>query len=507
MKKFIIASLVSIGILSYWADISFCAAGKKLGRNRYEPGAVSKISAGNNISVTPSNGNGNVTVSVTDNVTVSSFNAAQITSTNPYHGLGTHLSGTFGFYDGTTRGFARGLTVTGAGNGGFSLTGDTVTLTMLDTTGSGAGGTSTGPFRTWDVTVGTLGAANVDIASNTTEGYVAALRQCGLGRNSTTGYCRIFYNPGVYSEMYGATIPANVQVYAIPNSSTVWNMSLTTVNVATVYGDISGVTVDVSSLAFTDAIFDFKTGGSLGKNGQTRILNCQAKGLTAVAYFAPAILRINNSSNNYVNAYIDKWIGAAAQTLSGDRAPIMVYQSTNVVLKLETDNAEIIGGQDNHMVGIAKSNNVKIQDGHFKKHSGMMTVVADSKNWMFLNNIYEPNAGGTGGSTLGLIHTGGDTVTSTGAAIVGNTFVLTSDVASTCIYLGASGNAVKNVIVDGNKAVTNPSNLPSWQFITIDGFKTILQNNSASGVGTFITDTGIQTLFTNRQNTFNGIEQ
>ena len=499
MKKFIIASLVSISILSY----GYCSDGKKLGRNRYESGTVIKVSTGSNITVSPAGGIGNVTGGVTDTVTVSSFNAAQITSTNPYHGPGTHLSGTIGWDDGTNRGFARGLTVTGAGNGGFSQSGDTVTITLLDTT-SGGGGAK---FKTWDVIVGTLSALNVDIASSTTEGFVAALKQCGLGRNSTTGYCRIFYNPGVYYEMYNATIPANVQVYATPNSSTVWNMSLATVNVATVYGDISGVTVDASSIAYTNTIFEFRNGGSLGKNGQTRIVNLTAQGLTAVAYFAPAILRINNSSDNYVNAYIDKWIGAEAIALSGDRASIMVYQSTNVVLKLETDNAHFIGGQGNHMLGIAKSNNVQVRDGHFKKHSGMMTMIANPKNWMFINNTFEPNPSGAGGTNNGLIHSGGDTLTSTGAFIVGNTFILTSNVTSSCMYLASNANRARNIIIDGNRAICNPSNLSSWRFISVGGSKTVLQNNSASGVGTFFADGGSETLFTNRQNTYNGIEQ
>lgn len=119
-------------------------------------------------------------------VIVSSVNAAVITSSNPYRGSGVYLSNTIGLDDnGTVRGFARAIKVTGAGNGGVTVSGDTATITLLDTTGSGGGGDNLGShIATQTINVNSFGiVGSTSVKINSMDVFVSS-----FSRSSLEGY-------------------------------------------------------------------------------------------------------------------------------------------------------------------------------------------------------------------------------------------------------------------------------------------------------------------------------
>lgn len=182
MRKILVA-LVSIGILSYLTVSSFSSQGKKLGRNRFEPGTVTKLTAGDNIQLSPTSGIGNVTITSTGtaNLTASNTNYVNLSGSTQtkaggfvlmgsmtvqgtginllngeFVGNGAKLNNTLSLYDeGTFQGRISSVNCVG-GNIGCTASDQTGTLTI--TGGSGGGGISTFTFTRQaggDILIGT----------------------------------------------------------------------------------------------------------------------------------------------------------------------------------------------------------------------------------------------------------------------------------------------------------------------------------------------------------------
>lgn len=180
---------------------------------------------------------------------ISSVNAGTVFSSNPYQGSAVLMSNTIGLDDnGTVRGFARAIKVTGAGNGGVSITGDTATITMLDTTGSGGGGDNLGSHIATQTlsmnSYGIVGSTSMKINSMdifvssfnrlSLEGYVMMIATMSVPASgtititTTTLDVNELYFPTCteFNGLQKAQAQVVVDNVIIPNSFRLWNANV-----------------------------------------------------------------------------------------------------------------------------------------------------------------------------------------------------------------------------------------------------------------------------------------
>lgn len=368
--------------------------------------------------------------------------------------------------------------------------------------------------RAYTVVVGTLGAIGVDVASNTVNGYIQALALCGVTQNamtSSTG-CTILYRPGVYSGYFGSTIPTNVAVMAVPNSSTVLNWGSLSQPMFASYGTISGFDIDVGGVAFTGALLQLLS-NSITKDIVVHNAHGMATG-AGVANATPGVFKITNSSNVLVDNFkVDFFTTRTDIAIEGDSGNFYVFRSTNVTLnRLDlstgTGSGAGITAGGSTTLGIRSCSNVKLTNSIFRSAGGRCIRIMGSKGTVIDNNDFIKQTSGINP----LIGVANDSVNCTTPTIISNNRVdvQTSNGTNIFGFDAAASNTVRGVLVNDNYVFSSIGLTASEVFLNIGSTKVVgavIKGNVASNIATFISDSGTGTQYATLGNFLNSVQQ
>ena len=438
------------------------------------------------------------------NMTVTSFTASHVTATGTYNGNAVYLDNTVGAANaGAPVGFGRAFNFTGSAVGNVTQSGATFTVTLNDTTGGG--GSSIRPYR---IVVGTLTAADVDIASDTVDGLNEALRRLGAAglTDSTTAVGFIFYKEGLY-RITGATIPAGITVFSAIGSSTVWSVNVTTHQMAVIYGKIDGLTFDIAVANYTTDMLVFKN------NSQLRNFKIEGGKNLDPNVERSSIFSIKNTSNVVIqNGDLGIMANGADQIELGQGSSIEIYFSSHIVL----DNLYIKehipsgGSQTNGVIGISTSTDVTVKRLFVERSGDIFLGIHGAKEIYIEDNSFFITKTGDARGYLGIWDDG--VASSTGVIFNRNKFVVTNQNSGKLIAIGqcddgAQGFKVNGVVISNNFVT---GGVAGWTFVktcNADAINTVLLGNNVFNANTFITDSGVGTKYTGNDNFFNGVEQ
>ncbi len=392
----------------------------------------------------------------------------------------------------------------------LSVNNDQTALVFISTP-IGAASTGGSGQVTYSLVVGTPGTPNVDCIVSNLQQFnlaLASLAACGL-TTSATGYGTMLFRDGIYP-ILGATVPAGVYLYA--GSSVVWQMTNGTNTLVTNYGRIDGFKFDLAGGIGCRLI-------SLAVNSRlTNFLFYNSTGLAQGASnaYQYAILSVKKSSNIVIQGeWRDLQIPTGAANY-GDNAAFKIEDSSSIDIRMNV-TPNIVTGVASVFLYVARSNQINIHDGFYDAIGGnFIDFENGNSNITFARNkCVITKTAGTGDS--GLIgfsgQTAANTFVSTGSMVVeNNTFEIQSTDAGNII--GSNGNGGASAIVNGlviKNNTVNVTSLPSATYkfalisTTVKG--AVIQGNVTRGLLTFITDSGINTLYTSQGNTLYNVEQ
>ena len=246
--------------------------------------------------------------------------------------------------------------------------------------------------RFFDVTICTLGVVGCDIASNTEDGWNAALNLIqarGLTDSTTAfGTIRLVGWPFDY---WGATVPRGVTMQGVSGSSVTFMPHVSTGTIITNYGTIQDITVDLSSaVGYTGHKFVLSTGSVTNnlfiKNGiPSRGGNIN-------------LILVSRSSNVTVNDLkLDRYSGTLDAIGVGTNAPIYIEGSTAVYfnrpvfMKLSRAQAT----DDTSGFGILNTSQLVIRDGIFQQIGGIFIQLdSNVRNAVIERNRFHLTAAG-----------------------------------------------------------------------------------------------------------------
>lgn len=478
MKRFVIFCL------AFQTAVIFAHDGIK----RQSDGGVSKITAGGGVSVSPGSGTGNVTVSATVISTAGFATNTALNETRVATGAiaGRLNNGAITVNDeGAVQGNATTLDFVGA-NVTATAVGSTITVTV---TGGAASASGQSPFV---ITIGTLGATGVDIASNTIDGYVAALvrlKANGL-TNSTTAGGLIYVKEGIFS-ISNATVPAGVTIVAV--GSTVWvNAAANNVSSVFIFGTVDGLKFDLSNRAFSAEQVCMRNNGIL-RNSKIYGAGFQGGGagnLHACALGATDAFNVLIEHN-----ILENFRPVDGITRFGDDSAFMIRKSSFIVFR---DNQVIIsanGVNGGCLASVIQSSNVVMQRNNFP-YPGFaengISLLDHVIDFQFLNNtiyIFRP---ATNGIILFGDNTSPNIEVSSACVISDNVFISSGGLGTSNIFYGRSNTGTKRsygIVIKNN--FVNVGTNSSITFYKGDGQSSaILLNNVMYGVNTFTSGTG-----------------
>lgn len=356
----------------------------------------------------------------------------------------------------------------------------------------------------YDVVIGTPGATNVTVTTNTSGGLGAVIAQyCGA---ANVKVCPVGLSIGFQSGSFlfqDSTIPANVTVEAINgSSSTIWNMGAGTAPAVTVYGILRGVTLDAGGKVVNAPVLDAKD-GALIEN--IRILNVSS----ITQNTNGGAINVVQSTNVTLNRVeIKNYTGIVGVNYTGDRGLIRIYGSTNVVFnELKISSMVVtanLGSQANACtISVAQSKQVFIRNGNFRNTGKYLLAISEgNQDVWFERNLVQVDTVSPSGATGGLItvvsdRTGGISTSSGG--IINNIFLYEVASNSDIINMQTAGSEkVDGWLIDGNVLrYLGTAGAPSFLVIRDSGVRgTVVRDNRTYSVPTFISDTGTSTSYT-----------
>lgn len=352
--------------------------------------------------------------------------------------------------------------------------------------------------RSMDIVIGSPTAPNVDISSNNEDGLKTAIfNMCGSSSvTSCPGGGTVFMRTGVYS-MQDTTIPANVKVYALSGSSVVWVIKNTSIPIATVYGELEGITFDFGFKGYAVRMMDLKT-GSVGRRLEWR----NSSPLSGNA--STSLVSIRDSNQVLLTDYITRNCtpnNASTGMIDLDKASATVVQNGQ-----HFGMAAPTGGSASLLYGVKKCSGTLIFNSYIDKWAARYVLIDGGRDNVFDRHFINLTAdvGQSAGSGVVMINT----EISVAAAVSTHTLISNVDVsisgasdASAVFKVNDAGSkGVSGVIFDHNSVNCTPA-----------GTNTTLPFNVGSGVlntvfrmnatyrcsGASLTDSGTGTVYAN----------
>lgn len=389
--------------------------------------------------------------------------------------------------------------------GGVACTasGSTVTLTIA---GSSGGGGGINPFS---IVIGTFGsvAGSVDIASSNVNGLNDALARCGaMGLLETsTAVCTILYKSGTYI-MAGATTPAKVKVWAVPDSSTVWKPSANNTSIVDVYGTLDGIDFDWDGKAYV---------------GRGVVLHSSGSVRNFVSYNAASADA--GSSNLMSLFYLYNTVGATLQGDMRDMAARFVQLGTKpagIVTAENSRDSHIIlktsnisyAATNRGFIVIQASTNTFIEDSEFRSAGGNFVLIEGGNNGcgMVRSKMWvDAGIDGDGLVEVGLV-TNSPVVfgSSTRTVISDNTFYTTQTGKIINAEInGSNGGLISGTLIKGNVVVNNSGGAVTFLTTVAGQSGTVAMGNKVDNGVTFVSDGGNGTKTASLGNFVYNVEQ
>lgn len=360
--------------------------------------------------------------------------------------------------------------------------------------------------RTFDIVIGSPTANNVDISSSNEDGLKTAITMlCG---SSSTVTCTqggsILMRTGVYS-IQDTTIPASVKVYAFSGSSVVWVIKNTSIPIATVYGEIEGITFDYGQKGYCVRMLNFKT-GSRGR----RLEFWNAEPLTGNVN--ATIASIVSASNVILDGYITR----NGRPGNGNNGMFEIEGASAVVVQngQHFGMGSPSGGAASLLYSIRKSSEAVIFNTMADKWNARYVLIDGGRNILFDRHRIHltGNVGQGAGAGVVMVNTEVATaMTVSSSTIISNTDVIitgASDDSAVFKANDASSKGVRGVIFDHDTVTCSGANT-TIAFNVGAGVQTTIFRNNASmgGCATQLTDSGAGTLATNLLNFKDGVAQ
>lgn len=366
-------------------------------------------------------------------------------------------------------------------------------------------------IRDYDLIVGTPGAIGVHAyVSNLTtfDSILSSVGASGL-TTSATAQARIFFKNGTYL-IQGATIPRGVTI--ICDSSAVWKATNLALNIVKIHGRAIGLKLDGNNLAFTSRLVEVSTYGVLedfelyGIGNQSGVVGRAALG----AYGATDV--------KILNGKISGMKSLDGTAYYGDIAGFMVFNSTDVLISGNkfTSNGSPDSANSTAMT-IWGSTHVIFENNVLQNmNQNIMSFNSGVRDVTVRNNRIIPTDGNGGpdNGTFIFSATGNNgVIASSDVYIVENDlFLPAGQTASPFVTISASfvNEQVYGVVIKDNIVYSNNDADYRFASITANGsVGTILQGNhvQARGSSSFITDSGVATLYQTQGNTLNRILQ
>lgn len=361
-------------------------------------------------------------------------------------------------------------------------------------------------IRSSAVIVGPLGSTGVDIASNTIDGWNAALRMLGASglTTSTTGQGTIHYNRGNYrldpvSDLL--TVPAGIKL--IGDTSATWSL-LSAGKILNVYGKIEG-------MAFNSA--GFAVGNFVNFSSGSRVSNCIFLGLdnANTGSVDGHSFVINNVHDIIVeNCVFHGWRGQDGLSIYGDDGAFRIKNSSNVIFRYNTINSANNKNGGSGLV-VHLSSAVQIYGNSWKNLTGSSAIMLTGGNTnITIEDNYFTVEGASMVATNGVIvaqSAVGSVTSSTGIFINNNKFFTFVNAGVNLILTQGTAPPIGGLVISGNTSVSSLPNALTFIGITAQASGTVIKGNTANRLNAFISDSGVGTVYIGNDNFLNGIEQ
>lgn len=481
----------------FWFAFLVVSANAHDGIKRQPRGDVDRIVAGPGISVSPGSGRGDVTVTA---IVISSDTFID-TSGSTQTKSGGIIAASFSGSSATVTSTA---TLTYANVGSITSTGTTlnilssvnsngdITATSFIGNGSALTNLPAGGQSLYRVTIGTLGATGVDIASNTVDGYIDALVRLNANglTNSTTGGGLIYIKEGAYG-INNTTIPAGVTIVAV--GSTVWvNAGANGAASAFIFGVVDGLKFDLNNRAFSVEQVAMRNNGILrnSKIYGARNQGTGAGNLHSCAWGATDAFNVLVENNVF-----EDFRSADGVTRFGDVAPFLVRNSSYVIFR---DNQIIISNTSkdggSHF-GIIRSTNVIIQRNNWPSPGfteNGFSVLDHTIGFQFLDNTVHINKLASNGVILLGDNSSPSVEVASITVIANNVFTSTGQLGTSNIVFSRSNTGAREgfgIVVTNN--IVNVGTGSDITFYRGDArTSALVTNNHLYNVTTFTAGTG-----------------
>ena len=407
----------------------------------------------------------------------------------------------------TIRGANSGITVTGLASQNCIGT---------DAGGNFGGGTcGDGGTRIYDIVVGTW-ATGSDMIVNSADQFNLVMASAGLRGttfSSTPTIVSIFFTPGIYN-IDSVTVPYNARIYAAKESSTVWRVTDTSKQLATIYGSVTGITFDGGGLNSISRQVDLKAGARLNDVSAINILNASQSAGRSCGFC------VFDSSNIVVDGlkFLNRVRTTRGASFGAECAPIMIVRSSDVVLSgIEISTMEVVGPQftNETFIGFNLTNNITIKKSNFKGcGSDFILFGRNNSNVQILENKFEiaHKISGIGLIAFDGSNGGPGKLFASSMTISGNLFVMNEpeNTASNDI-IGVDSGMITHGLNISDNVITSLLNSTNVTFVRLGGssiVSAIVKGNVMNISGaTFASDSGTTSKITGNDNFLNGTEQ
>lgn len=349
--------------------------------------------------------------------------------------------------------------------------------------------------RTYDLYVGTAGTPNIDVTvggSASFDALFASITSRGL-TYASSGTFRVFMVNGLY-QISNATIPAGVYIYC--GSSVVFTPTDTTSSIFTVYGKLIGPRFDLQNRAYAGPMVQIKGNGSVedirGVDNTASISQLAGVNMT--------MFLIQNSTFAKVTGRIDGYAGAQQDVAHGGL--VTLIRSSDCYVNLDVRGASLASaGKHTFYVSEGDRNTI---DGTYEGVGARMFYIGGGNRGLQIKGRYHITQQYDGAGFIYIRSLDPPIETTTGT-VISATFIHDVGSAQPLIQIQGDNNVKGTLITNCNAWTTQGTANAPTSFVKIsDGGvrQTVIANNHVMGMP-FISDSGIETIYTSLANTNN----
>lgn len=382
---------------------------------------------------------------------------------------------------------------------------DETTLVLISSTSASAS-----VVRPYTVVIGSVGAPGADFTAADDTALRSAVQSITGIQNATTGYGSILQLPGTFN-FSGATVPYGLKVYTMDPSSTIWQLTSSSVELINCYGWVDGITFSFGNLGW------LSQGIAIKQN--CRITNATVIGSTCQANADP--VNTNNAgaifsatavtSNTFVQAYINGYRVKPHNTLPW-AGPVKIENARNTRWQLTFDNGIFV--TNGAAIWIKGSSDTYITDGWFKDVGGdFLSIRENNRRTYIQRNLWDITSDGDGNGYLHYTFVSSNFHSS--MTVISDNIVNWRHTGATNNWFNNASNPADGLLIENNRitggGLAGTSPLAIFAIAGISTTNAILKGNSVFDTSTssvtFISDSGTATQFRNLGNFKNGVQQ